>query len=281
MADYLLVDAAQIDELMVQLYQLESLPEFDWLFANTPYSELKELGPVLVRAEQGAKLRQHFEDYWSLTAGWIFSSSEPMDSLVQHFRSVIHVNCAEATLLFRYYDPRIFRIWLENASSADLDSFMGPAASLKIRASNGDWLEYHNHTQPAIAQRYQAQPWLHLSQQQLLMLNTAKQDRFNDKLLAHLEQCFPEQLQPLSLEQKQNLVSYCRKTAAQYQFTSAQQIVRWSNLVVSVGGQFPEEQQHQPYQQILATEEMDQEQQLQAMVDQTYHHLLIQDEPQS
>lgn len=113
------------------------------------------------------------------------------------------------------------------------------------------------------------------------MLNRAKQDRLNDKLVAHLEQCFPEQLQPLSLEQKQNLVSYCRKTAAQYQFTCAQQIVRWSNLVVSVGGQFPEEQQHQPYQQILATNNLAPDQQLDSMLNLAYRHLFIQDKNQS
>lgn len=281
MADYLLLDAAQIDNFMVQLYQLGSAPEFDWLFANTPYSELKDLGPILLRAEQDSKLRQHFEEYWSLTAGWVFSSSEPMETLVDHFRSVIHVNCAEATLLFRYYDPRILRIWLAHVLPAEIDDFMGPATSLKIRASNGDWLEYHNHAQPAMAQRYQTQPWLHLSQQQLLMLNTAKQDRFNEKLLAHLEQCFPEQLQPLSLEQKQDLVSYCRKTAAQYQFINAQQIVRWSNLVVSVGGQFPEGQQHHAYRQVLESDTLDPDQQLENMLNLTYHHMFIQDENHS
>src|SRR5690606_6620085 len=105
---YLLLDGAQIDDLIQIIYQLEPTPEFSRLYDGTRYAELADAGPILIATNRGSLLNQYFEKQWYMTAGVALASRAPSDELVQHLSSLVHV-CVSGgvTVLFRYYDPRI------------------------------------------------------------------------------------------------------------------------------------------------------------------------------
>lgn len=277
MTEYLLLDNAHIEALMTTIYQLEPAPEFDWLFAATAYAELKETGPVLLKAQPHTELRKHFDTHWAGHAGWLLASSVPMETLAGHLRSLVHVRCGDARLLFRFYDPRVIRLWLEDASQTEINSLMGPVEKMYLVRHNEELPAYQNESQQKVARSYASEPWLHISRERLNKLAEARKERFDERLVTHLEQHFPQQLDPLSAQQRRGLATGFRESAYQYGFTEAQQVVRWSNLAVMLGSEFPEGDSHRIYQQILATSTLSQEQQLEAMLEQAYRQLLIQE----
>ncbi len=251
--NYLLLDGAQIDGLLQQVYRLQEAPECALLYQKTPYASLAESGPVLVRTQPGSSFFGHFQAHWQTTAGvHLISDAEP-DHLHEHLRSLVHARLEHGgSVLFRYYDPRILPLWLESLSAEERDYCMGPVERFVIPDEAG---------QPAILKRtgsgraptpYADQPWLLLSAAKLDLLNQAKQAEFDKRLLQHLQNHFPDRLGALDASEQQRLVRRCRDGAALYGYSSAAEVVRWSGLVVLLGDDFPEAPHHNHYRALLA-----------------------------
>ena len=68
---YLLLDGAQIDQLVAQIYTLEAEPSLYLLYQHSAYAALAEVGPVLVRVEPHTPLAAHFSECKALREyGW-------------------------------------------------------------------------------------------------------------------------------------------------------------------------------------------------------------------
>lgn len=87
---YLLLDGAQIDNLMMQIYRLEETPECHALYQGTRYQALSDTGPVLTRFMPDGPLERQFVEHWQATAGIRLESDAGEPELVEHLRSLIH-----------------------------------------------------------------------------------------------------------------------------------------------------------------------------------------------
>jgi hypothetical protein len=67
--NYLLLDGAQIDDLVAQIYQLEESPSLHLLYQQTAYEALADVGPVLVVCVPHGELAQVFNRQWR-ASGW-------------------------------------------------------------------------------------------------------------------------------------------------------------------------------------------------------------------
>lgn len=250
---YLLLDGAQIDDLLPQLHRLQGSPSMHLLYCQTAYAEWAESGPVLVRVEPDASLAQHFDAHWRATAGVRLESTAEENVLVEHLRSLVHARLEGGqTALFRFHDPRILSLWLEMLSPDERDRYMGPVQCFYLPSGDGPTLAIARGGIPTEPARYAEQPWLSLSADQLDRLSGAKQAAFDERLLKHLNTHFPDELSHLDEPRRSQLARLCRESATRYGYSGADEVTRWSSLLLVFGGNFPEAPEHSRYRELLA-----------------------------
>lgn len=274
---YLLLDGAQIDDLMMHIYQLDDSPECHALYHGTRYQMLSEVGPVLTTVMQGSRLEQFFVEHWESTAGIWLESDATEQELVEHLRSLVHADLgAGVTVLLRYYDPRIARQWLPELSSDQRDKVMGPILRLRLPASrSGDSaLEIlRAHRWPAA--RYENTPWLRLDDKQIDMLNRAQLAEFDQRLLAHIDKHFPDCLAGEHITARLAWAAACREGAQAYGYSAADEVAQWASLCAVLGAAFPEAPEHEAYKRILTRPQLSSEQRLKHLTLELQGQLLL------
>lgn len=272
---YLLLDGAQINNLLARLYQMEDSPALHWLYQGTRYEPLADAGPVLVRLVPESRLEQHFVEHWQAQAGLWLEADASESELVEHLRSLVHASVQGVTVLLRYYDPRIMRHWLAELPAQERDYLMGPVTRIRLaaRQEEGGPIEFQRQTASPAA-RYDDTPWLHLSDKQVERLNRAHLETFDEQVLAHIEQYFPDCLGGLDAATRQTWAMNCRQSANTHGYGAADQVVQWANLCAVLGADFPQAPAHQPYRQILDTPLLRPEQRLERLALELQRQLL-------
>ena len=71
--------------------------------------------------------------------GVLLQSAATLDDLSAHLRKIFVVRDEqEQEYFFRYYDPRVLRVYLPTCTGAELDEFFGPVQRWLVEASAGD-----------------------------------------------------------------------------------------------------------------------------------------------
>ena len=248
---YLLLDGAQIDQLVAQIYTLEAEPSLYLLYQHSAYAALAEVGPVLVRVEPHTPLAAHFSEWWQGAAGiWLESSAETAD-LVDHLRSLIHLRTeGDVSLLFRYYDPRILHPWLTALDSSVRDTVLGPINSIRLLDEQGHERAIERRSIQPFA-RYDDRPWLFLSLAQLQAITHGRDRVLDQRLLAHVQAHFPQVLDGLDAGARYQWAASCRQRAISHGYSTASEVCRWAVLVALLGMDFPQGAGHQTYRDAL------------------------------
>lgn len=247
---YLLLDGAQIDDLIKTIYKLQKSAEVDVLFLNTRFAELQELSPVLVKVQLDDPLYKKFLTEWQATSGIHFIAKGDIYTLGNHLRSSLQAKINDQPTLFRFYDPRILSLWFETITEQQRSQFMGAMTKLYLpNPTTGELIEYNNDTHLICVTPDTI--WIELSLQQLDHLTQAKKVKIKQQVLTSLRKHFPEQLQLLTEQAQNNLVNSSIEKANQYGADSAQDVYLWSILLLHKGLEFPEASAHQDYQQLL------------------------------
>ena len=250
---YLLLDSNQIPDLYVHLFQLEQNTVPHSLYLTTQYAELAPCGPVLVAVKPGSLLAKTFTLEWQTTAGIWLESDADEPALIAHLRSLIHVRLeGDVTAFFRYYDPRITRLWLADLTVAERDRLMGPVCLIRLP----DGLSITRQTPDPHGARYANTPWLSLSSQQLEHLSQASRDQFTQLLIAHCQDHFPQCLQALDAHQQQAWAGACQRNAARQGYSAKDEVLRWVALYAAFGDAFPDGRGQEVYRQLLSEREV-------------------------
>lgn len=91
-------------------------------------TELEEVAPYLVKLSKNdpftrTVIEEGWTDHWGI---YMWAPSELIE-LRQHFRKFLMVKDENGKdLVFRYYDPRVFRTYVPTCTSAELESIFGP-----------------------------------------------------------------------------------------------------------------------------------------------------------
>jgi hypothetical protein len=139
-AKYCLIDAARIGTDLQDRFT-EGV-RHDSLYRGRSEEALAAVAPYI--AEIGTD--KEFDD-WLLTDGWgdnwcVFINSKfSMEELWKHFRKFLIVkNEKGEELYFRFYDPRVIRIFLPTCSENQLKEFFGPVDSFIAEDKNAEIL---------------------------------------------------------------------------------------------------------------------------------------------
>ncbi|MEW6600231.1 MAG: DUF4123 domain-containing protein [Nitrospirota bacterium] len=123
---YSILDAAR-DEVIYQKISKSDIKSLS-LYQGDKAVDLADVAPYLIYLEEDKPFCE-----WLLTKGWgnswgIFleSSSSP-EQLRNHFRKFLTVYDEDGNpLYFRYYDPRVLRVYLPTCNAEELEIIFGP-----------------------------------------------------------------------------------------------------------------------------------------------------------
>lgn len=135
---YVVLDGAANPALLDHLYGDQ--PEFACLYRGELEPDIAECAPYLVRLVPDAPFTQ-----WVTGQAWgnhwgIFAVAEgDLRALRQHFRklNIVYDPESHKPLLFRYYDPRVLRVFLPTCDAGQLAEFFGPVRTFFAEAGDG------------------------------------------------------------------------------------------------------------------------------------------------
>jgi hypothetical protein len=125
-AVYAILDGASIPKLVNTLH--EQKPEFCCLYPGELKPDMAAVAPYLVRLEPGKGFtEQLLKEGWGTHWGVFVVSGGDLRAMRDHLREFHKVELPDQrAVIFRYYDPRVLRIFLPVCNEPELNQFFGP-----------------------------------------------------------------------------------------------------------------------------------------------------------
>ncbi len=129
---YALVDAARSESIYPKI--MDAKVENVCLHRGKMAKELACVAPYLVQLQSEDPFTQ-----WLLDSGWgksryvFVRSSATLNELKRHFRTFLTVYDEEGkSFFFRFYDPRVLRVYLPTCNAAEIKTVFGPVESFVV-----------------------------------------------------------------------------------------------------------------------------------------------------
>lgn len=126
---FAVLDGASIPGLLEKLYTLQ--PEHICLWRGELEPDLAEVASYLVQLELDSAFTN-----WMIAQGWgqhwgIFVITQAdLREMRKHFRTLLTVHDDQGQpLVFRFYDPRVLRVYLPTCHEQELETVFGPVIS--------------------------------------------------------------------------------------------------------------------------------------------------------
>jgi hypothetical protein len=112
------------------------------LYAGRLPFVIQEVAPYLVILEREDKLtRLLLEEGWGQSWGIFLKTESPLPTVRRHFRTLLTVKDeAGRKLLFRWYDPRVLRVFLPTCFPDELRAVFGPVDNFYMESQFPDTL---------------------------------------------------------------------------------------------------------------------------------------------
>lgn len=129
---YAVLDGASAPLLVENLNEYK--PEHCCLYPGELRPDMAAVAPYLVRVEQGKEFTELvLREGWGAHWGMFLESANDLRQLRDHFRRFHKVELPDQrTVIFRYYDPRVLRVFLPVCNQAELGLFFGPVQSFIV-----------------------------------------------------------------------------------------------------------------------------------------------------
>jgi hypothetical protein len=150
---FAVLDGASVERLLDMLHQHQ--PESICLYRGELQPDIAHVAPYLVRLVQDSPFTN-----WVLDQGWgkhwgVFAITRAdLTALRQHFRRFLTVHDSQGTpLLFRYYDPRVLRVFLPTCNTEELQAFYGPVLRYAMEGESSEELLQFQLTKGALVKQ--------------------------------------------------------------------------------------------------------------------------------
>jgi Domain of unknown function (DUF4123) len=137
---YAVLDGASVNNLRTSLHILN--PEYACLYRGELKPDMAEVAPYLVRLEPGSQFTDWVAvDGWGKHWGVFLRSTDQLAAVRRHLRSLLVVHDPDGQpLKFRFYDPRVMRVFLPTCNAEQLASFFGPIDSFLLEDESANTL---------------------------------------------------------------------------------------------------------------------------------------------
>jgi hypothetical protein len=139
---YAILDGAR-DRRIEAMIRLSGL-EYSCLYAGNLSPRLQSAAPYLVHLAPETRFTRELLE-WGWGHSWGFFTIVPPNVTLQahrrHFRTLLRVkDKAGQVLLFRFYDPRVLRVYLPTCTEKEAARFFGPMPRIVVEAEKSDLL---------------------------------------------------------------------------------------------------------------------------------------------
>lgn len=133
---YALLDAAR-DDLVLELLR-ESKEHYQSLYEGQQGEELANFAPYLVELPKGSALLDSLiKEGWGKSWGVYLTSAKSFDEVRKHFRHFLIVQTEDGKeLYFRFYDPRVLRVFLPTCMPSQTAELFGPTNTYFLEDQN-------------------------------------------------------------------------------------------------------------------------------------------------
>jgi hypothetical protein len=138
-ANYILLDAARMKQ---QIHRAKAIiPNYVSLYKGRNMEDLADVGPYLFVLETEKKFASWYKETgWGNSWGVQVNSTADRETLFHHFQKFVLVENEEGKqLYFRFYDPRVLRIFLPSCDNLQLEDFFGPVQQFICEDENPDF----------------------------------------------------------------------------------------------------------------------------------------------
>jgi hypothetical protein len=275
---WMIVDAARDRRIFWSLREFHL--EHYCLYSGPLPAALEAAAPYLVQLDyDDEETRGFLRIAWGNSWGVFLRCETHASMLRRHLRTFLVVrDPAGRRLVFRYYDPRVLRIYLPTCNEEELERLFGPIACFWMEGGTArNLIEFHLN-RGSLVQRTllletsgsdsSARPGspkndgtsrelvhqglLTMRQEQMAAFSRAEVEKFESWMLNHLLQSFPRQCGGLREAELRELIRYGIKRARVHQITSANDVSRFIDLMAMFGRDFDTDEQRAWASQILA-----------------------------
>ncbi|MFT3766852.1 MAG: DUF4123 domain-containing protein [Minicystis sp.] len=133
---YAVLDAARNERIHPAVMQ--SGLEQACLYAGKIPQTLSEVAPYLVKLTKDAPFaKELLEKGWGDAWGVYVLSTATLEELRRHFRRLLKVQDeAGRSMIFRFYDPRVLRIYLPTCNAGELAHVFGPVGMFVLEGED-------------------------------------------------------------------------------------------------------------------------------------------------
>ena len=255
---YALLDAARGAPVMDQVASagLDAGAQYEVLGPGRQDDELFATSAFLVPCPEGSELL-----WWLCTEGMqqslgvLLASVAPLEELAAHLHPLTEIKDERGrTLLFRFYDPRVLRIYLPTCTPWELRRFFGPVQRFWAEAAETPALL--DFPRPALAPEDEPEaeellagqtiiaedrPDLVIREAQLEAFAGAVDAGLHRRLAAHLRDHFPDDCAELGEEGLGEVVEQGVERAAAHGFEVERDVALYLGLVFVLGPEFDED----------------------------------------
>ena len=125
---YAILDGASIPNLRQRLWQHQ--PPHHCLLRGELDDEMAQVAPYLVQLDEDAEFTRFAFEGWGQHWGIFLLSRAGLRDMRRHFRMLVRVHHPETgqPMHFRFYDPRVLRVFLPTCDADQLRELYGPAS---------------------------------------------------------------------------------------------------------------------------------------------------------
>jgi hypothetical protein len=214
------------------------------LFTGEAETKYWALAPYLVAVDAGL-LEWMIQTVWKAPWGVFVLSKTTIDGLQEHLRRFLMVRLPDGEhWYFRYYDPRILKIYLSNCEPLELQRFFGPVRAFAIPSSESEdvgFLHFAHDLQ-------QDEHWAELPEGPPLVrrehfeaVQKAVLGDFEDRTMSFLIRTHPERARMLGQKGLRELIQYGCLRAKQYEIVGEDERSQFIELMLLLGRNFDQE----------------------------------------
>ena len=135
---FAILDAARDEKILATLL-FETAPDtYQSLFEGLRAQKLIKVSPYLVQLSgQPQLLKTLIEKGWGNSWGIYLTGKQPFHSLLEHLRGLMNVTLEDGRkAFFRFYDPRVLRVFLTVCNQEQGREFLGSIESYWMEGKN-------------------------------------------------------------------------------------------------------------------------------------------------
>jgi len=131
---YAILDSAKQPEAAFKPYEFFS--KWVSLYKGEPEEVLTDVAPYLINLSIDGEMNKPLIEWiaincWGDSCAVFLVSAENLESLLKHFQQFLLVSDENGkTFYFRFYDPRVLRVYLPTCNAEELKMFFGPVQKI-------------------------------------------------------------------------------------------------------------------------------------------------------